>query len=206
MAYHHHSLRAVMGLIVATLPACSGARFNLHVERPPGVAPTRFFVRMSSAHGSCRGGYYDGETDTAGNLSVMSETCGVSRLYVSGRGIETFTQVIDSCDRQRLVVHPSKARPWPLDDCGRTALTFLESSMKGDTGTMRTLLYEPETAPARAWREEWVRPREMYIGEVRTLDHECHAVAILAFDGACDEKWRITLRRVGSDWRVLDDR
>jgi hypothetical protein len=185
--------------------SCQGTHLGVMV-RAPGEKDVHANVRLVlDERTACDGTHlFAGRTNAEGELHVVTEACGRTRLIVSRRGKRTVEQLVDTCEQHgiEVVLWPAQpARP-PVDACAEAALQFLRAWLERDELAARALWAGPKDFASIASDASYLEPWSIDVAPSQLQGQLCSVETRHFYEQGCDETWRVDLEQLPEGWRV----
>jgi hypothetical protein len=142
-------------------------------------------------------------TDGSGLARMHLAACKEYRLVVSGKGLRTRRQLIDTCQVHFLNVSVEAARLTDSStrDCAPAAQRFIRAWLRRDHAQLQAMLVDLDRSIVDDALVTYLKPWAIDV-QSKVSQDVCHATVGLFLQSGCESRWHIEFRSHGAEWRV----
>jgi hypothetical protein len=186
------------------LSACSGAQLAVRVWGLKYPLPDMQVTIADTKSRACHEYWFaSAVTDTNGLARLATEWCGEQQLLVSGPGMRTYRQAIDTCSFKFLNVtlKPSRRPRVASGPCAQAAHSFIEALLRHDYTQLREVLADPERVASAERNTKYLTPWAIDV-ESSIGSASCQVVIGLLLETGCSSRWQVDVQQRDDVWIV----
>jgi len=192
-------------IMLAVLAAGCSANLAVRVWGPRQVPLPGVHVALARLRDRrCLEDWYAWDTtDDAGLARLRLLACGPYQVVVSGAGLRTHRQSLDTCRVQFLNVSVASMHSThsSTSGCSPAAHRFIRAWLRRDHAQMRSMLVDLNRSVIDDESVKYLRPWSIDV-QSAVAQNACRATVELWLESGCASRWNLEFRWRGEQWQV----